>query len=53
MDGHLVRIPGLASVSVGGLAGGNAEVLGGHAHGALDLELLVLGPLDKVAAHLC
>jgi len=33
------------------LAGGDAEHLGGHAHGALHLEALLLSPADQVRAH--
>ena len=42
---------GRRTFTAGGLAGGDAEHLGGHAHGALDAEALLLGPLDQVRAH--
>jgi hypothetical protein len=50
VDAHLVAVPGLGTLTAGGLAGGDAERLGRDAHGALDLELLVLGAVDEVGA---
>ena len=52
MDPHLVRVPGLGTLTVGGLAGGDLEALGGQADGALDAEVLVLGALEELARDL-
>ena len=52
VDAHLVTIPGLGALTTGGLPGGDAQDLGGHAHGSLDLELLLLGAADEVVADL-
>ena len=48
---HLEAVVGVGTLTARGLAGGDAQHLGGHAHWALHLELLVLGALDQVAAH--
>jgi hypothetical protein len=45
-------LPGLRTLSVGGLTGGDAQNLGRHTHGSLDLELLLLGATDQVGADL-
>lgn len=50
VDSHLEAIPGLGTLTARRLAGGDTEDLGGKADRALDLELLVLGALDQVAA---
>ncbi|GMR55744.1 hypothetical protein PMAYCL1PPCAC_25939, partial [Pristionchus mayeri] len=50
VDAHLVTIPGLGSLSARSLAGGDAEHLGGHANGALNLELLLLSAVDEEGA---
>jgi len=50
VDSHLEAIPGLGTFTARRLAGGDTEDLGGKADWALDLELLVLGALDQVAA---
>ena len=50
VDAHLVTIPSLGTLTTGGFAGGDTEGLGGDAHGALDLQLLVLGTGDQVVA---
>jgi len=50
VDAELVAVPGLGTLTVGGLTGGDAEHLGGDADGALNLELLVLGTGDEVVA---
>lgn len=47
---YLVTVPGLGSLSARSLAGGDAKHLGGHADGALDLELLLLGAVDQKGA---
>lgn len=52
VDSHLKGIPGLGTLTVGGLAGGDAQVLGGQTDGALDAEVLGLGALDELAADL-
>ena len=44
-------VPGVGSLTARGLAGGDVQHLGGHAHRALHLEALVLGTLDQVSAH--
>lgn len=49
---HLEAIPGVGSLTARGLADSHAEHLGGHADGALDLEVLLLGTLDEVSADL-
>ena len=41
VDAHLEEIPGLGTLTVGGLAGVDLEVLGGQTDGALDAEVLV------------
>jgi hypothetical protein len=52
VDAHLETIPGLGTVTARRLTGGNAENLGGETDGSLNLELLILGALDKVRADL-
>lgn len=52
VDLHLEAVPGLGTLTAGGLAGGDAEDLGGETDGALDTEVLVLGTLDQVGADL-
>jgi len=52
VNSHLELVPGLATLSTGSLTGGDPQGLGGHPHGALHLQLLVLGSLDQVAADL-
>lgn len=49
---HLEQIPGLGALTTGCLAGGDLEVLGRQADGALDAQLLALGALDELAADL-
>jgi hypothetical protein len=49
---HFEAVPGLGTLAVGRFARGDAQGLGGHAHGALDGQLLVLGTRNQVAAHL-
>ncbi len=48
---HLKAVVGVGALTARGLAGSDAQHLSGHAHRALDLELLVLGALDQVSAH--
>jgi hypothetical protein len=52
VDAHLEGVPGLGTLTARGLAGGDLQVLGGQADGALDAELLVLGTVDELLAHL-
>jgi len=52
VDPHLEAIPGLGTFTARGLPGGDAESLGGHANGSLDLQLLLLGAADELAADL-
>jgi hypothetical protein len=52
VDAHLKGVPGLGTLTVGGLTGGDLQDLGGQADGALDAELLVLGTVDELLAHL-
>jgi hypothetical protein len=52
VDSHLKHVPGLGTLTTGGLAGSNLEVLGGEADGALDAEVLALGALDQLGADL-
>ena len=49
---HLEPVPGLGTLTTRSLTGGDAENLGGHANGSLDLQLLLLGSSDEVAADL-
>ena len=51
VDTHLITVPCFGPFTTGGLPGGNAEGLGGHAHRSLHLQLLVLGSLDQISAH--
>jgi hypothetical protein len=52
VDAHLVGVPGLGTLTVRGLTGGDLEDLGGETDGALDAELLVLGTVDELLADL-
>merc|ERR1719266_1736039 len=52
VDPHLELVPGLTPLSARSLPGGDPEGLGGHPHGSLHLQLLVLGSLDQVTADL-
>ena len=52
VDPHLELVPGLTTLSARSLTGGDSQGLGGHPHGSLHLQLLVLGPLDQVTADL-
>jgi hypothetical protein len=52
VDAHLKGVPGLGTLTARGLAGGDLEALGGQTDGALDAELLVLGTVDELLAHL-
>merc|ERR1712098_330826 len=52
VDPHLELVPGLGPLTTGGLTGGDAKHLGGHAHRSLHLKVLVLGSPDEVSTHL-
>ena len=52
VDPHLELVPGLGTLSARSLPGGDSQHLGGHPHGSLHLQLLVLGSPDEVAADL-
>merc|ERR1712079_682522 len=52
VDPQLEPVPGLGTLTARGLPGGDPQGLGGHPHGPLDLQLLLLGSLDQVGAHL-
>lgn len=52
VDAHLKGVPGLGALTAGGLAGGDLQVLGGQADGALDGEVLGLGAVDELLADL-
>jgi hypothetical protein len=52
VDAHLEGVPGLGTLTARGLTGGDLQVLGGQTDGALDAELLVLGTVDELLAHL-
>ena len=50
MDAHLVLVPGLGTLTVGGLTGGDVQSLGGKTDGTLDLEGLGASTLDQSSA---
>lgn len=52
MDAHLVLVPGLRTLTVGGLTGGDLKGLGGKTDGTLDVEGLGAGTLDQLRANL-
>lgn len=52
MDAHLVGIPGLGTLTVRSLTGGDLKVLGRKADGTLDAQGLGLGTLNELRAHL-
>jgi hypothetical protein len=49
---HLIAIPGLGTLTARSLTGGDLERLGRKADGALDAEVLGLGALNQLVAHL-
>lgn len=53
VDAHLEPVPGLGTFTARGLAGGDAQHLGGQTHGAghLALQALVLSTTLQVGAH--
>lgn len=52
VDAHLVGVPGLGTLTVRGLTGGDLEVLGRETDGSLDAEGLGLGTLNQLGADL-
>lgn len=52
MDSHLVHVPGLATLTARGLAGGHLQGLGGQADRTLDAEVLGLCALEEFGADL-
>ena len=52
MNAHLVEIPGLGTLTVGGLTGGDLQSLGGQTDGTLDLEGLGASTVDQLLADL-
>jgi hypothetical protein len=51
VDSQLELVPRVGTLATGRLASGDAEMLGGHAHWALHLDLVRLGPQDQICAH--
>ena len=51
MDSHLEVFPGVGTLSARGLAGGDAQDLGGHADRTRDLHLLAEGNALDLRAH--
>ena len=51
MDTHFVVVPGLRTLTARRLAGSVRQHLGRKTHGTLDVKLLVLRTVHKVAAH--
>jgi len=52
VDPHLVSVPSLGTLTTGGLSGGVLEDLGGESNGSLDVEVPVLGSVDKITTEL-
>jgi hypothetical protein len=52
VDAHLELVPGLGTLTVGGLTGGDLEGLGGQTDGTLDLEGLGASTVDQLLADL-
>lgn len=52
VNSHLKHIPGLGTLTVRCLTGGDLEDLGGQTNGALDAEVLGLGTVDELGADL-
>merc|ERR1712169_124345 len=49
---RIVHVPGLGTLTIGCLTGGDLEDLGGHADWALDAEVLGFGTVDELGADL-
>ena len=52
MDSHLESVPGLGTLTVGGLAGLDHQGLGGQTDRALDLQRLGAGTINELLADL-
>lgn len=52
MDSHFVSIPGLGTLTVGGLSSGDGQNLSGESDRALDSQFRSLGSVDQVGADL-
>lgn len=52
VNAHLEAVPGLGTFTARRFACRDAEYLGGHAHRAVNFELLFLGSLNQVRADL-
>ena len=52
MDSHLEGVPGLGTLTTGGLTGGDLEALGWKTDWALDGKTLGLGALNELSADL-
>lgn len=52
MNAHLKHIPGLATLTVGGLAGSDLQGPGWESDGALNIERLAARAVDEFLAHL-
>lgn len=52
VDVHLIGVPGVGTVTARGLTGGVLEGLGGHADGALDLDVELLSAGHEVGGGL-
>lgn len=52
VDAHLVQVPSLGTLTARSLTGGDLEVLGRQADGALDGQVLALGALNELGADL-
>ena len=51
MDSHLEMLPAVGTLTARGLAGGDAQELGGHADGTGHLHLLIKGNALDIGAH--
>merc|ERR1719365_99068 len=52
VDTHLKSVPGVGTLTVGRLTGGDPKHLGRQTGGSAHVEALLLGSLDQVLAHL-
>lgn len=51
VNAHLKAVPGLATLTTGGLSGSDLQVLGGETNGSLNSQFVVLGTLDEIGAY--
>ena len=51
VDSHLEMLPAVGTLTARGLAGGDAQELGGHADGTGHLHLLIKGNALDIGAH--